>query len=159
MNALNINLTISPPPTNPNTLLPSQASSFKMKPIFQRRVTFRCSIPSSLTFIAKYRAKMLSIIELVSLQSNQPNFKSIRTICKALRDAKKASSLMIRKYDSNSQNLRQLKHLLNKTHHLHWKELVLCYMNSAGEEHPSEKYTVEIATRLRRCRDLSYLDI
>jgi len=164
MKTQNTHQTIPPHSTNSNDLvifqtIPNPRSSFKMKPIFQRRATFRCSIPSNLTYLTKYRPKMLSTIELISLQSNQPNFKSIRMICQALEDTKRASSLIIRKDESHAQSLKQLKHLFNKTHHLHWKKLVVCYMNSAGEEHPSEKYFAEIATRLRRYRDLSYLDV
>ena len=158
MNTLNINQTISRPPINSNALIPSQTSSLKMKPILQKRVTFRCSIASNLTYIAKYRPKMLSTIELISLQSSQPNFKSIKTICKALKDAKKASSLIIRKDDSRLQSLKQLKHLFNNAH-LRWKKLVVLYISSDGDEHPLDKEAAEIATRLRRYQDLLYLDV
>jgi len=160
MNMLHTKQTISSPPINSTTLIPSQTPQNqihfpKMKPILQKAVTFRCKMPSSLAYITKYQPKMLSNVELVSLQSNQPNFKTIRIICQSLKVAKSVSSLIIRKDDSNSQNLKQLKHLLNKTHS-HWKKLVVSFINYAEEEksfHPST------LPRLRKCHNLSSLDI
>ncbi len=119
-----------------NTVTPSkavhssshQSSTIKMKPIFRKKATIRCSTESNIIYIAKCRPKMLSTIELISFQSNQPNLKATRTVCQALKDAKRSSSLIIQTDESNSSNLQQLKHLFNNTS-LHLKNLVVPYIS------------------------------
>ncbi len=75
-----------------NSLQQTTHHPIPMKPIFKRRVEWRCTNPSDITFINKYKPKMLHHVSINNLNSETLGTSGLRNLRKALKDSKTISS-------------------------------------------------------------------
>ena len=142
-------------PHSPHTQI-IQIKQHKIKPISRNQAKWRCLMRSDITYINKYKPKMLSTVELKGLDCQEIN--GTRNLCKALTDSKRISSLVVTDPDDYYENLTRFGNLLKITNR--WKKLTLRFMNRQDQEDLSlDLEKLKNIVRLRRCRDLSSLKL
>lgn len=126
-------------------------SSIPSKPqkILQNKANWRYLTLSDLTYITKKHPKMLSTVQLSCNEHDQSTSKGIKILCRALKNTKRISALIMNKDGWYEQNTKELESLVNFTNR--WKNLSLCY----NQSYDPTKYLL----RLKRCKNLSNLDV
>jgi len=122
----------------------------KIKPILKSKVQWRCIQNSDLTRIKKFMPKMLSVVRITPIDSEEIGSSGIRNLCKALSSAKIISSLMI---EEREISIKHLAGLLHSTNHL--KKLK--YSLTTGKYKFSEE-SIRSLTRIRRFKSLEQFE-
>ncbi len=122
-------------PNNPTIL-------HKFKPISKPTVTWRCTVPSDISHINKYKPKMLSHI---SISKALPDKIGLRKLRKALVDSKRASSLILNETDLTPKQLTYLFYSTN-----HWRKFSF---------HFSPYWSAETVSRFGRCKNLEFFPL
>ena len=142
--------------TSPST---SAATPKIHRRLLPTKAKWRCLMPSDITYINKYKPKMVRSVELSQLNYDQTKNKSFRELRKTLADNKTASSLRIhdQKYKHFSQVAHHISSLLNSSNH--YKKLDFnCFDNISRLQFASQNVVRSLA-RLGRCKDLQHLKI
>ena len=132
----------------------SKATLHKLQPIIGGRANWKCLEPSDLHYIRKYKPKMLSNIKISRLSFESVGMRGTEDLRRTLNGCKRISSLSFNQGPKDDKNTEHLIHLLNSSNH--FKKLRYCY---SEKERVLSQETVKSLTRLRRCRNISGLEI
>jgi len=157
---------ISPPISpseNPTSNQPPGTSNqpqqfHKIKPILSKSTKWRCREPSDITYINKYKPKMLHTLEISQLNHQRIKTNVLQNLLRALADAKIIYSLRIPKKDpfQYDENTKCLNQILNFSNHFHKLNV---YYNDGPEYKILNKNSINSLLRLQRCKRLSSFEI
>ena len=125
----------------------------KISSLIIYKTKWRCLTSTDLTYINKYKPKMLSTIHLTHIDYSNIGIRGLKTLCKSLKNTKRVSSLIIDPKDLKTKQL-PFKHLLHAINR--WKKLEF-HFHQPGFNLTSEK--IKGLSRIRRYQDLSNLAI
>jgi len=133
--------TQSRPPTKPP----------KIKPLITTRPSWKCSKPSDVAYISKYKPKMLSEVYFTHDTAEQLKARGFRKLRKALMDSKIACPVTMVIEGPNTKHLGSLLSWTNN-----WGKLMLC---STSPQHFFNQESANILTKIKSYKNLTHLNI
>ena len=120
----------------------------KLKPKFNHKLAiWRCMTSSDISYINKYKPKMLPHILASSLNAENIGTSGLRNLRKALTDSKRAFSLTL---ESPEINAKQLTFLLDSTNH--WRHFALLALQRSERV---DRELIKTLPRLGRYKNLA----